>query len=73
MGNRPGGGGDFGRAKRRRQDLEIARGGSREIGEGVGLLAHRWVSWAKFSPDIGLAERGRPPTDSSMKTLGYPD
>ena len=37
MGNRPGGGDDFGRAKRRRQDLEIARGGSREIGEGVGL------------------------------------
>ena len=37
MGNRPGGGGDFGRAKRRRQDLEIARGESREIGEGVGL------------------------------------
>jgi len=66
MGNRPGGGDDFGRAKRRRQDLEIARGGSREVGEGVGLRRStyqcKWLTGGScgqsFHPILGWLSAG---------------
>ena len=80
MGNRPGGGGDFGRAKRRQQDLEIARGGSQEIGEGVGLRRStyqcKWLTGGSrgqsFHPIPGADACGGPRRRRSKRRSGSP-